>query len=180
MLFLAIVALDGKSLVAQDSGRWDRADSAIVRLAPTAFPELPPDIRADLVRRGCRIPQTYLSERPHNVVAGHITQAERQDWAILCSVAGVSRVLIYRAASPTMPDSLAPAPDRKYLQGWGADRIVYSREIIVLRAAEIRAHYPDSAIRITLQRDGINDAFAGKTSVVHYWQDGWHLIESDH
>jgi hypothetical protein len=178
-VLLVIVGLDVRALSAQDSGRWDRADSAVVRLAPSAFPQLPPEIRADLVGRGCRVPQTYLSQRPHNVVAGRLTHAQRPDWAVLCSVARVSRVLVYRAESG-LPDSLALAPDRKYLQGWGGDSIVYSREIVVLRGAEIREDYGNPALPVALERDGINDAFAGKTSVVHYWQDGkWRLIESN-
>ena len=41
-------------LTAQD---WGRADLETKRLPPSAFSNLPPDIRSDLDRRGCSIPQ---------------------------------------------------------------------------------------------------------------------------
>ena len=180
MLLPMMITFGVASLSAQDATRWARADSSVVRLAPTSFPQLPADIQADLLARGCRIPQTYLSDRPHNVVVGRLTHLESRDWAVLCSVGGISRVLVYRAEAPTSPDSLAPEPDRKYLQGWGGDRVVYSREIALLHADDIRQLYGDS-LPMPAVRDGINDAFAGKTSKLHYWHDGaWRLIESEY
>src|SRR5689334_3061962 len=93
----AVLALtaSSKRLLAQGAAPdFARADSATVRLAPSSFPQLPEGIRKDLERRTCTIPQTYLKYGPHNVVRGPFTAKGRDDWAVLCSVGRVSRILV--------------------------------------------------------------------------------------
>ena len=41
---------------------WARADLATARLPAEAFPDLPSRVRAELARRGCKIPQTFPSQ----------------------------------------------------------------------------------------------------------------------
>jgi hypothetical protein len=51
----AICPESRQRLASQDG--WQRAERAIKRLGPSAFPELPPAIRRRLETHGCLIPQ---------------------------------------------------------------------------------------------------------------------------
>src|SRR5437773_1573493 len=72
--------------------KFDQADQKIVRLPPSAFPELPGNVARELQRRGCTIPQEAFTKRPHNVVRGEFARPGQLDWAILCSVNQTSRL----------------------------------------------------------------------------------------
>jgi len=58
--------------IAQD--KWEVADSATVRLPPSAFSQLPEKIVRNLQGRGCTVPQTYLSGKPNNVISGELAR----------------------------------------------------------------------------------------------------------
>ena len=69
-------------------------ETYIVQLPPTAFPELPTNLVQELQRRGCTIPQeAYSKTKPNNVIKGEFARAGQIDWAVLCSVRGVSTIL---------------------------------------------------------------------------------------
>src|ERR1035437_10181547 len=67
-------------------------------LLPTAFPELPQNIRADLQRRGCKVPQ-LLHEKKVNVIKGEFQKRGQADWPILCEVVQTTSILVYWNAS---------------------------------------------------------------------------------
>src|SRR6266480_1397778 len=71
--------------------KFDEAEQRIVRLSPSAFPELPGNVVKGLQRRGCTIPQN--TRKPQNVVAGQFARPGQTDWAVLCSVNRVSSIL---------------------------------------------------------------------------------------
>lgn len=175
LVFILSVAL-ATPVLAQQRGpnAWDRADSAIVRLAPSAFPQLPPPVRVALTSRGCRIPQSPEVPSPHNVVPGHFRSRHDLDWAALCSRAHVSCVLIFWAGDTTRVDSLSADADRAFLQGMGGDTIAFSRVIGIADSGYIRRHAAmyDGPLPPRPWHDGINDAFAGKGSTVWYWAAG--------
>ena len=156
---------------------WDRADAATVRLSPSAFPNIPPAIRTELRRRGCRIPQNFFSKTPHNVVRGRLTSASQEDVAVLCSIKRVSRILVFRGGSSKSVMQLASVADRSYLQVVGANNEVgYSRAIDVVGVEFIRAHENADADPLprVLEHDGIEDIFVEKGSSVRYWyRDRW-------
>jgi hypothetical protein len=169
--YLAVVAA-----VAVAGGQdWDRAEREIRRLSPSAFPDLPMAIRADLARRGCLIPQPFSARRPENVIRGRFTSASQRDWAVLCSIAGTSSILVFRAGSVTDVAELQPFPDRTFLQVIGDNFAVgYSRAIGVADARFIREHHrqyggPEPP---PLDHDGIDDIFVEKGSSVWYWYRG--------
>jgi len=181
---LAIGAVVMMPTLAMSQSRADfaRADSAVVRLAPAAFPALPVEVRRDLDRRGCRVPQSYLDSLPHNVVHGAITATGRADWAVLCSIAGRSRILVYqhvvgRVADTTHVDSLEVARDANYLQSGvkpGAPAgIGFSRHIDLVPIARIRRGLRQLGERNpTVDHAGIEDAFLEKASEVLYLVNG--------
>ncbi len=64
-------------------------------LSPTAFPELPQNLTRELQRRGCTVLQTPFTKKPHNVIKGEFEKPGQTDWAALCSVKGVSTILVF-------------------------------------------------------------------------------------
>src|SRR5215470_8677671 len=75
------------------------SSAQITPLSPAAFPELPTHLVQELQRRGCTIPQDTWSGRRNNVIKGQFAKPEQLDWAVLCSVKGVSTVLVFWNAS---------------------------------------------------------------------------------
>ncbi len=100
--------------IAQD--KWEVADSATVRLPPSAFSQLPEKIVRNLQGRGCTVPQTYLSGKPNNVISGELARRGQTDWAVLCSRNGESSILVFWSGSTKSVSEVAKAPDRGFLQ----------------------------------------------------------------
>src|SRR6266581_8758902 len=89
-LLIATVAPTFAQLPDELKRKFDQADKKIVRLSPSAFPELPGNVVRELQRRGCTIPQEAFTKRHHNVIRGEFAQPGQTDWAILCSINRVS------------------------------------------------------------------------------------------
>src|SRR6266852_4056606 len=121
--------------------KFSEADVQVTRLAPSAFPELPANIRRELKCRGCAIPQVRGDEKPQNVIEGEFTRKGQTDWAVLCSVNRVSTILVFRNASERNPSELAREDDIDTLQAVGGDAIAYSRAISRVGREYILSHY---------------------------------------
>jgi len=162
---------------------FETAERQILRLSPSAFPELPQKVLADLKQRGCLIPQVPPAKQPHNVIKGEFAKPGQADWAILCSIAGVSSILVYWNGSTANPAQIAEMKDLSLLQSSGAGRIFYSRAIAPADRAYILRHYRayGGTKPPPLDHQGINDAFVQKGSVVFYFDLGkWlQLIGAD-
>lgn len=146
----------------------------IVRLKPSDFRQLPGAVRRDLDRRGCRIPQVPDKTAPHNVISGSFIGAGSRDWAVLCSVKGSSRVLIYRGGGASKVDSVARRGDKEYLQSGTTGALEFSRRIYI---AEAKAIAEEAKARSgpkppPLDHDGIGDAFKDKASTIRYYYRG--------
>lgn len=146
---------------------WRRADEAIVRLQPSAFPDLPAELRTDLEQRGCTIPQPYnAGAQKKNVISGAFTSAGQNDWAVLCSHAKRSAILVFHGGHSSRVDSLAEEPDSQYLQIVGPQKIGYSRLLAVAPAKVVHQHFPQA------NHSGIQNVFIEKASVVWYRSAG--------
>lgn len=170
-LLVAALSL-GAANSAAGQDRWAAADSAVVRLPPSAFPELPRHVRTVLEDRGCGIPQSVYASTPHNIVPGRFFGTEVQAWAVLCSVDFTSSILVFPDDGASQPVELSPSPDRNYLQDFGSEGIVYSRAIDIAGADRIRRLHEEfggPALPAPIEHDGIEDLFVGKASLVHYW-----------
>ncbi len=154
--------------------KFREADLQVTRLGPSAFPELPMNIRRELERRGCTIPQVWEDRKPHNVIKGEFIRKGQIDWAVLCSLNRISSILIFRNASEQNPSELAREADIEKLQGVGGDVIGYSRAISSVGRQFILDHHRayGGPKLPTIEHQGINDAFVGKASVVHYFHAG--------
>jgi hypothetical protein len=163
---------------AQD--RWEQANASVVRHPPSVFGELPPGIRQELEARRCRIPQTDVSDAPHNVVRGQFIQPGQFDYAVLCSLRDTSRILVFREGELARIDELDAQADREFLQTVTGGLIAFSRLLIVAEPVAIRRHHrsfggPDLP---ALNHHGIETAFAGKASHIWYWHLGrWLLLQ---
>lgn len=158
------------------SGPGTAANESIQRLEPSQFPRLPADIRSDLEKRGCRVPQTFMSKlAPHNVIQGHFYSPDQLDWAILCSVKEASVVLVYRDGCGATVETLGqPVPDMQHVQGVGDGRHGFSRRIEVVGRRYILERHEalGGPAPPPIDHEGINDVFVEKGSIVRYWYAG--------
>jgi len=125
----------------------------VPRLDPSSFTAVPSSVRSGLKQQGCTIPQTFLARKPENVVHGSFTGPSSSEWAALCSVGGVSEILIFRATSTQPVARLAKLPDENFVQAISPRGSGYSRR---LRAVPTRVR----------GLNGIEDAFLEKASTV--------------
>jgi hypothetical protein len=131
----------------------------VPRLDLSSFTAVPPAVRSGLKQQGCTIPQTFLARKPENVVRGSFTGPSSSEWAALCSVGGVSEILVFRATSTRPVARLAKFPDENFVQAVAPGRSGYSRR---LRAVPTRVR----------GLNGIEDAFLEKASTVWVYERG--------
>jgi hypothetical protein len=176
--------------------RFDEAERRIVRLSPAAFPELPRNVVRELQSRGCTVPQSAYTKRPHNVIKGEFAKPGQTDWAVLCSVNQTpwlfsfwsdphyaSSILVFWNGSENHPAEIAPKEDRNFLQGITPTEIGFSR-IIGTAGREFIMRHNDSAygapsappaykrLDLRIDHQGIDDSFAEKGSETWYFHDG--------
>lgn len=154
--------------------KWDAADALVRRLAPDAFPELPANVKKELEKRQCTVPQTFISTQPHNVIRGEFASKGQEDWAVLCSSGRMSAILVFWGGSAKDVFAFPPGPDKNYLQGIGGDEIGYSKMIEVVGEDYILEHYKryGGPVPPPITHDGINVAFVEKASSVLYFEKG--------
>ena len=159
-----------------DDGQWILADRQTMRLSPRVFRSLPTGIVKYLVRRGCSIPQSPEAgtTAPHNVIRGEFQRPGQRDWAVLCSTKSESSILVFGGARTQSVTETAKAKDIDFLQRMDEGKIVYSRVIGTVDRQYIWKHFQwyGGSQPPPIDHHGINDAFAGKGSVVLYWYRG--------
>jgi hypothetical protein len=170
-------------LSAQSPAEWQVAAQRIVRLAPAAFPELPAPLRRELERRGCRIPQlgpAFGSNRS-NVVSGRFARPGQRDWAVLCSRADTSRVLLFWGGHPNRVKAWKGTADANWLQSMGPDGIQYSQYLAVADSASIVTNareYGGPLPPGPITHDGLEVGIAEKASAISYWMGGrWYGLQ---
>jgi hypothetical protein len=175
-LRILLVATIAGSILGQSSAQRARnaVDLGIVPLGPADFPMLPRRVAAELQRRGCSIPQVPMVNVPHNVIKGQFAKPGQTDWAVLCSVSGVSLILILWNGAETSPTEIAPTKDADRLQSWTAGKMVYSRKINPVGKSFIMEHYNayGGEKPPPIDHQGIEDSFYGKASEVLYLYRG--------
>jgi hypothetical protein len=176
---LTVFGIAGR--VSAQASPWSQVDTSRLLLTPDKYPKLPGEIRDDLVRRGCRIPQAsgpdtpwHLDRHPNNVISGSFTAAHSRDWAVLCSIRDSSRILVYVDSKAARVDSLAPQGDAGYLgkeegHDWGYSRVIYSVPPKIIRNAQVA--FGEPAPR-GLDHLGIENYFAGKGGEIYYCKRG--------
>jgi hypothetical protein len=149
-------------------------EARIVRLSPGAIRELPANVAKELQRRGCTIPQETRSKKHNNVIKGEFAKPGQLDWAVLCSVKGISTILVFWNGSEKNPAALAPMEDRIYIQAFKKDQFWYSRGIRPVGRDYIARHHDayGGPKPPPINHQGIDDVFMEKGSVVWYFYNG--------
>ena len=100
ILLVSLVLATAQSVAGQQDA-WNVADVAVVRLAPSEFPELPVVIVLQLEARGCTIPQGDWPRVPGQmgVISGEFLAPGRQSWAVVCSVERASAILVFDSSN---------------------------------------------------------------------------------
>jgi hypothetical protein len=149
---------------------WNEAEKEIKLLEPPSFKQLPKHIVKTLEIRGCKIPQAYAFENPHNVIQGQFAKKGQNDWAVLCSVNSVSTLLVFWGGSTQCTSEMGKDKNINWLQGVGGGEIGYSRFISSVAKKQIQEYqgYNGATILQPLLHEGIDVAFIGKASGVRY------------
>ena len=179
VLFALLVPADLSGAAQTANNHITVPDREIRRLPPESFPALPPAVAAELRRRGCLVPQTWMADRigePHNVISGEFERPGQTDWAVLCSIKGTSSLLVFwdgRAADVEQVPG-GTVPDEVYLQGVGGGRFGFGRLIQAVGRDVILRYLADNTGEESspIDHQGINDAFLEKGSTVHYRSGG--------
>ena len=175
VLSIVLVVFSSTLMASPRHQDWAAADRALRRLSPSTFSALPAAIRDDLMKRGCAVPQLYTAKAPSNVIRGHFFGHTSDDWAVLCSRQRVSAVLVYRQGQPNPAAEFGRADDVGYLQTIDAAGTVgFSRAILTASPEQIRTYLDrlSKPLLTTIDHDGIELAFVGKASTVHYFSNG--------
>jgi hypothetical protein len=154
---LAVLSLIGVGLL----GGAQQGDG-IIRLKSSDFKQLPVAVRKDLDRRRCLIPQVSEKPAPHNVTVGAFVAAGSRDWAVLCSIKGESRILVYREGKTARVDSLAKQKD-------GTSRII---SMTTAKSIKEHAEAYNGPKPPRLDHEGIDDGHWEKGSIVWYYSRG--------
>lgn len=115
-----------------------------------------------------------VHENPHNVIRGEFVKPGEIDRTVLCSVNGISSILVFWKVSEKNPAEIARREDRIFLQGITADEISYSRAIDPVGKDFIMRHYDAYAgpKPPPINHQGVNDSLVEKASEVWYFYGG--------
>ena len=90
---------------------------------------------------------------------------------LLCSIDRVSSILVFWNGDPVHVAVLGEQPDRDYLQRDETGRPVFSRAIATVDARAVLSRFAGTGLLPGTPHAGIEDAFLGKGSTVHYYFD---------
>ncbi|HLP99332.1 MAG TPA: hypothetical protein VK149_12910 [Sideroxyarcus sp.] len=136
---------------------WDDAAKAITRLSPKEFPQLPSEAVTNLIKLGCTIPQpTFFIKDKANVISGSFAKRGQKDYAVLCSLNGVSHIQLIWGGASRCESEIEFSEDRGYLQVVLPGEISYSRTIGTVIG----------------NVDGIEDSYIEKASSIFYCVNG--------
>ena len=155
------------------------ANPAMIKYAsPSEFSDVPTVVVDTLLARGCTIPQSGVESPLENIVSGHFIATNRRDFAVLCSLAGASHVLVINGESGSVIAVLNRQPDSEHIMTVD-HRVLFVRSLGTVASGgrpycfELDKPCPCSGAR----HDGIVDEYE-KWSETHCWESGWHTVTS--
>ena len=132
-------------------------------LEPKQVRELPALIKADLEKRGCKIPNFTKWDARHNVIQGQFLKPGQRDWAVLCRHQNKSSILIYPGSATADVQTVRSEDHDPY-------RVIHTITAFVLQKRAIRDKLTESQPRF--DHDGIEDGPIQKAVIVLYYRDG--------
>lgn len=94
---------------------WSLAEKNIKKLFPSDFLDIPQHIKQKLEEKGCKIPQAYVSDKPHNIIKGSFAGKNTKDWAALCSIKEKSYIYVIWENKQPCPTEIAHQFDKNFL-----------------------------------------------------------------
>ena len=163
-VFYCALALVCSSALAQHNFEVAKKAWPDLRLFdPDEIPSLSSELKADLTKRGCRIPKFTKWDGQHNVIRGSFRNRDSHDVAVLCLAGDDMRVIVYFDGSATMADEIRKFPADAY-------RMIHTASPFVLRKRAIRdkatERLPD------FDHDAIDDGPVGERSETAYYHAG--------
>jgi hypothetical protein len=131
-------------------------------LEPGQLRELPPVIRADLAKLGCRVPKFTKWDARHNAIQGQFLKPGQQDWAVLCQVGDRTGILLYPGGVVSELPLLRGEPN-------DPGRTIHSVSAFVLQKRAVRDHPEESPP--AFDHDGIEDGKIQEPGRVLYYRD---------
>ena len=153
----------------------------IRRLPVSSFPQLPQQISAEMEQLGCMIPQTYEAHRPENVVQASLERAGSSDWAVLCSVRGTVKLMVFFASAPTSPKVLVTERETARLETHDSSGVMgFAWGIDPASPRQVRDAQSGMQHRgPMLDHDSLADTFLEKGTVYHFFaRNAWNVIET--
>jgi hypothetical protein len=132
-------------------------------LEPKQLREVPAVIKADLQKRGCKIPRFTKWDARHNAIQGQFLKPGQRDWAVLCRHQDKSSILIYPGSAAVDVQTVRSEDHDPY-------RIIHTTTAFVLQKRAIRDKLTESLP--PFDHDGIEDGPIQKAALVLYYRDG--------
>jgi hypothetical protein len=150
------------------------ATRRVVRLDPSSFPDLPDHIQSWMREHRFTVPQSYCDSTAHNVVHGNLDENRVSDWAVLCSRADTSRIIVFWDGRTEKATTLETRADEIFIQTVTQDSAAYSRVLVLETPEKIRSRYRawESTAPSWVHHDAIGDVYCEKASTVFYWRNG--------
>ncbi|MEH6578454.1 MAG: hypothetical protein V7731_15445 [Amphritea sp.] len=149
---------------------------ALSQVHPKDYPGLPHNVRSELEKRSCMIPQSYLNDNVHNAVLGQLMKPDQLDWAVICLRDKEFFLLVFPSGSRSSEMVGSPWTDyvhiEKYPNGrWGFG---YNLKIHAVNPHTILRHYqqyggPEPP---PLNHQGLDLYCCEKASVTYFWHKG--------
>ena len=163
-VFYCALALVCSSALAQHN--FDEAKQAWPGLRlfdPDKIPGLSSGLKADLSKRGCRVPKFTKWDGQHNVIRGSFRNRDSHDVAVLCLAGNDMSVIVYFNGSTTMAEVIRKFPADAYRMIHTVSPFVLGKRSIRDKATE---RLPD------FDHDAIDDGPVGERSETAYYHAG--------
>ncbi len=144
-----------------------------VYASPDQFKELPEQVKSQMKKLGCRVPQAPFFESK-NVVQGDFAMRGQKDWAAICSVNGRSHIHIFWGGPAVCPAELSFSDDSSNLWVTPTGKTEYHKGISVVGEKYIHEHHAayGGPTPPSITHDAINDIYFEQASVVFYCHEG--------
>ena len=162
-ILLASSALATEALARHNLEQAQKEWPDLKILSPKQVKSLSDALRADLQKRGCRIPMFTKWDGRHNVITGDFIRSGSKDIAVLCLVDDDMSIIVYPDGKPGNAQQLRKFPADAY-------RMIFSSSPFVMNKKAIR----DNATQQlpAFDHDGIEDGPVGGRTETIYFNDG--------
>lgn len=153
---------------------WSKAEKEINFIKPAQVSGVPANVIKAIESQGCKVPQSYIEKKPHNLISGSFASQNSNDWAVLCSKNGKSSIFVVWEKESPCPSTFASTGNKSLLQTIDEGKVGYSRYLSSASKEFILKHQKayGGLLPKNIRHQGIDDAFVEKASVTYYCEGG--------